>query len=130
MADPFAPTSPPPTSPPPPLPEKLQQDKEAATAAAEKEQKEKVTTTFTIPSPKTVSPPKPPDQEQVIGEPPTPHMAEPEKPDLSMTDATLDEMEAGKKAADVYARRRQAELDYGKNFVSKRKERITGVKII
>jgi hypothetical protein len=40
--------------------------------------------------------------------------------DHMMTDITHDEMVAGKKAADQYSQRRQAELDYGKRFAERR----------
>jgi hypothetical protein len=60
----------------------------------------------------------------VLGTAPTPHMSEPIKSDHMMTDITFDEMTAGKKASDYYSQRRQAELDYGKNFALRRVERI------
>ena len=63
-------------------------------------------------------------QQDVLGVAPQPHMAEPAKPDHMMTDITHDEMAAGKRASDYYSQRRQAELDYGKNFALRRIERI------
>lgn len=98
------------------------------TAADKLREKIGITETYTMPAPQTLTPPEPEPIVETIGLPPTPHMAEPETTDLLMTDITVDEMEAGKQASTQYAKRRQAELDYGKNFLARRSNKITGAK--
>lgn len=63
--------------------------------------------------------------ESVLGEAPAPQMAAPSRVDMLMTDITLEEMKAGQKAAETYAKRRQAEIDYGKNFAARRSAKIS-----
>jgi len=64
--------------------------------------------------------------EEVMGIQPDPKMAEPTPLSPLMTDITMEEMKAGKQASDQYARRRKAEMDYGKNFSARRLTKIIG----
>lgn len=72
----------------------------------------------------TKDPPDIEEPEEVLGSAPAPQMAEQEPLDHMMTDITVAEMSAGKKAADQYAKRREAEFNYGRNFAARRNARI------
>lgn len=61
-----------------------------------------------------------------IGLPPTDLMAPTDTSEGLYTEATYDEIEAGKKAGEVFSKRRKAELDYGKNFAARRKSIVNG----
>jgi hypothetical protein len=61
-----------------------------------------------------------PKNNSEMGSPPAAHMTTVDSVDHMMTDITHDEMAAGKRAADQYSQRRQAELDYGKRFAERR----------
>jgi hypothetical protein len=70
----------------------------------------------------TTVPPEPPPlvRMNIHGIPPAPNMAPaPNVNEEVMNDATLAEMEAGKEALAVYAKRTQAEHDYGKKLIDR-----------
>jgi hypothetical protein len=68
--------------------------------------------------------PKETEESEVLGSAPISQMAEPAPLDHMMTDITVEEMAAGKKAAEQYAKRREAEFNYGKKFAARRNARI------
>lgn len=79
-----------------------------------------------------VQPPAPPSpatsvQERVNlhGIPPKPNMAEPPPDEDKVNDATVAEMDAGRKALGEYQKRTQAEHAYGKKAISRLNPEVT-----
>jgi hypothetical protein len=67
-----------------------------------------------------VAPAPPGAQVNIHGIPPKPNMAPlPEMDEENVNDATMAEMQAGKEALAVYAKRTQAEHDYGKKLIDR-----------
>ena len=109
MSDGFAPTSTPPRNP---ILAKTRT--KAATQTVEPENE------FT-PFDRPVFDVPPPAAFEDIGAPPVDLMAPTDTSEGLYTDATYDEIDAGRRASEAFAKRRKAELEYGKNYAVRRK---------